>query len=110
MRLHCSGSFTMKKIPPKPLSLTAADPVDTPNPTQRPSPILTVTPNVDTETLLIHASETLASLNAMTTDLAFELEGSRRNVALGIQQMIVLGELLVNRALENLDLPDSVGS
>ncbi|TVT83210.1 DUF6124 family protein [Pseudomonas sp. H3(2019)] len=100
----------MKKITLKPLSLTATDPLDTQNPTQRPSPVFTVTPNIDTETLLIHASETLASLNAMTTDLAFELEGAHRNVALGIQQMIGLGELLVNRALENLDLPDSAGS
>ncbi|WP_347928695.1 DUF6124 family protein [Pseudomonas helvetica] len=100
----------MKKIALKPLSLTVTDPLDSPNPTQRPSPIFTVTPNIDTETLLIHTSEILASLNAMTTDLAFELEGAHRNVALGIQQMIVLGELLVNRALENLDLPDSAGS
>ena len=79
----------------------------------RPDPVshvFTIIPNVDTESLLCHACETLASLNAMTTDLAFELEGSHRNVALGIQQMIVLGELLVNRALENLDQPDSVGS
>lgn len=31
------------------------------------------------EPLLIQASETLASLNAMTTDLAFELEGANRH-------------------------------
>ncbi|SAM33113.1 hypothetical protein BN1864_LIB5394:03160 [Pseudomonas sp. 1 R 17] len=31
------------------------------------------------ELLLIQASETLASLNAMTTDLAFELEGANRH-------------------------------
>ncbi|MGF6152221.1 hypothetical protein QFZ84_003210 [Pseudomonas fluorescens] len=42
----------------------------------------------------------------MTTDLAFELEGSRRNVALAIQQLAVLAELLVNRALDHLDPPD----
>ncbi|WP_347905166.1 DUF6124 family protein [Pseudomonas purpurea] len=84
----------------------------TPNPPETPavsapiSHIFTIAPNIDTETLLVHASETLASLNAITTDLAFELEGSRRHVALAMQQLVVLGELLVNRALEHLDVPD----
>jgi hypothetical protein len=41
----------------------------------------------------------------MATDLACEVEGSRRNVMLAIQQLAVLGELLVNRALDNLDPP-----
>ncbi|MNF00890.1 hypothetical protein D3C80_1997940 [compost metagenome] len=41
----------------------------------------------------------------MSTDLACELEGSRRNVALAIQQLAALGGLLVNRALDNLDPP-----
>ncbi|WP_285430711.1 DUF6124 family protein [Pseudomonas sp. fls2-241-R2A-110] len=76
-----------------------------------PSPIshiFTIPPDVDTPTLLAHACETLASLNVMTTDLACDLEGSRRNVALAIQQLAVLGELLVNRALDNLDPPEGV--
>ena len=51
------------------------------------------------ETLLIQASETLASLNAMTTDLAFELEGAHRHKLLATQQLVVLGELLVERVL-----------
>jgi hypothetical protein len=74
----------------------------------RPDPlshVFTIVPNVDTESLLCHACETLASLNVMATDLACELEGSRRNVTLAIQQLAVLGELLVNRALDNLDPP-----
>lgn len=73
------------------------------------SHVFTIVPDVDTTTLLVHASETLASLNAMTTDLACELEGSRRNVALAIQQLAVLAELLVNRALDHLDQPDGAG-
>ncbi|MET0776833.1 MAG: DUF6124 family protein [Pseudomonas mandelii] len=72
------------------------------------SNVFTLLPDVDTPTLLAHACETLASLNVMTTELACELEGSRRNVALAIQQLAVLGELLVNRALDNLDPPDGV--
>ncbi|POA26473.1 MULTISPECIES: DUF6124 family protein [unclassified Pseudomonas] len=71
------------------------------------SNLFTLRPDIDTETLLIHTSETLASLNVMTSDLAFQLEDSRRNVALAIQQLIVLGELLVNRALEHFDTPDA---
>ncbi|WP_137807799.1 DUF6124 family protein [Pseudomonas sp. G(2018)] len=77
----------------------------------RPDPVshvFTIIPNIDTESLLCHACETLASLNVMATDLACELEGSRRNVMLAIQQLAVLGELLVNRALDNLDPPGCV--
>ena len=78
---------------------------------KRPDPIshvFTLLPDIDAPTLLAHACETLASLNVMTTDLACELEGSRRNVALAIQQLSVLAELLVNRALDNLDPPDGL--
>ena len=77
----------------------------------RPDPVshvFTIIPNVDTESLLCHASETLASLNVMSTNLACELEGSRRNVALAIQQLAVLAELLVNRVLDNLDPPEGL--
>ncbi|MCU1748616.1 DUF6124 family protein [Pseudomonas sp. 6D_7.1_Bac1] len=83
----------------------------TPNSPEKPatptSQLFTLRPDIDTETLLIHTSETLASLNVMTTDLAFQLDDSRRNVALAIQQLVVLGELLVNRALEHFDTPDA---
>ncbi len=102
----------MKKFPPASL-----DPIDLSQATQRtvsarlrdpnnPDPIshvFTILPNIDTETLLSHACETLASLNVLTTDLACELEGSHRSLALSIQQLAVVGELLVNRALDNLD-------
>ncbi|VVO67598.1 DUF6124 family protein [Pseudomonas fluorescens] len=74
----------------------------------RPDPVshvFSINPNVDAESLLCHATETLASLNVMTTDLACEVEGSRRNEALAIQQLIVLAELMVNRALDILDPP-----
>lgn len=73
---------------------------------QKPaSHIFTILPNVDSESLLCHACENLASLNVMATNLAGELEGSYRNVALAIQQLVVLSELLVNRALDDLDPP-----
>jgi hypothetical protein len=59
--------------------------------------------SIDTESLLANLSESLASANAMINDLAFDLGGSRRHVALGIQQVIELSELLANRALDNVD-------
>ena len=62
--------------------------------------MFTVAKSADTETLLANLSETLASASAMLGDLAFDLEGSRRHFALGVQQMIELGELLANRALD----------
>ena len=72
----------------------------TPNPP--PTTLFTLTQDIPAETLLIQASETLASLNAMTTDLAFELEGTHRQKLLAAQQLIVLGELLIDRMLNTL--------
>jgi len=72
------------------------------------SHVFTLRPNIDTPSLLTHASETLASLNVMSTDLACELESSRRNIALAIQQLAVLAQLLVNRALDNIAPLDEV--
>jgi hypothetical protein len=60
----------------------------------RPSnPIFTIAPNVNNETLLVHACETLASASVMTSELAFILDSPKCNLALGIQQMISLAEL-----------------
>jgi hypothetical protein len=118
-------SFVMKKFATK----SAESPNDSPNDTvdsSRPTKVaeqlvsvplrthtrpasasyfFAVVPDVDTEALLCHASETLASLSVMATDLARELEGPRRHVIVGIQQLSALGELLVNRALDNLEPP-----
>jgi hypothetical protein len=74
----------------------------TPNP-----PLFTVNPHENTETLLVNASETLSSLNALTCNLAFDLDTSQRAIMLGIQHMAALGQLLVDRALEQIS-PSSV--
>ena len=66
------------------------------------SNIFTINPNQETEALLVNASETLSSLNAMTCNLAFDLDTSQRAIMLGIQQMAELGQLLVDRALEQI--------
>jgi hypothetical protein len=68
-----------------------------------PSTMFFVNPELDTETLLGHACESLASANVMTMDLADHMEGPSRNSLLGIAQIIMLGELAVNRALDNID-------
>ncbi|MBT2340321.1 MULTISPECIES: DUF6124 family protein [Pseudomonas] len=75
----------------------------TPQPKAPSTQVFTVIETIDTECLLANLSETLASVNAMVSDLAFELEGSRRHVLLGVVQMIELSELLANRALDIVD-------
>jgi hypothetical protein len=72
-----------------------------------PGPLFTVANGVDTETLLANLSENLASANAMVSDLAFDLEGPRRHIALGILQLIELSGLLANRALDNVEARQS---
>lgn len=111
----------MKKITPNPPETsTDTDPLDLSETTERTvsarlrnpnhadpiSHIFTITPGVDSTTLLSHACETLASLNVLITDLACKLESSKRNVALSIQQLAVIAELLVNQALDNIDPPE----
>ncbi|BCX65999.1 MULTISPECIES: DUF6124 family protein [Pseudomonas] len=85
----------------------------TPNPPEtdnvpvvrKPSTMFVIAPDIDTETLLAHACESLASASVMASDFATFLEGSQRSTLLGIAQVIMLGELAVNRALDNLDPP-----
>lgn len=76
-----------------------------PQPKKKPIPgqLFTVVEGLDSETLLANLSETLASANALLNDLTFDLDGSRRHIASGVQQMIELSELLANRALDIVD-------
>ncbi|MFJ2489159.1 DUF6124 family protein [Pseudomonas sp. NPDC087639] len=74
-----------------------------PSKPRRPSTMFMVCPNIDTESLLAHACESLASASAATSNFANELSGLQRNTALGIQQIIMLAELAVNRALDRVD-------
>ncbi|KQZ81708.1 MULTISPECIES: DUF6124 family protein [unclassified Pseudomonas] len=71
----------------------------------QPSNIFLIAPNIDNQTLLAYACESLASANVMASDFARYLQGSQSNTLLGIQQSIMLGELAVNRVLDNLDPP-----
>lgn len=69
----------------------------------KPGQLYTVVKGLDNECLLANLNETLASADAMVSDLAFDLDGSRRHVALGIQQLIELSSLLANRVLDNVE-------
>ena len=96
-----ADSSTPSKVTEQLVSVPLRNPI-CPEPV---SHFFAVVPDVGTESLLCQASETLASLSVMATDLARELEGPRRHVILAIQQLSALGELLVNRALDNLEPP-----
>ena len=78
-------------------------PDDEPDP-QPSVQLFTVSDNIDTEALLANLSETLASANAVLSDLMFDLDGSRRHVASAVAQMIELGTLLANKALDRVEL------
>jgi hypothetical protein len=80
----------------------AKNPPDTP---RQPSNIFLIAPDIDNHTLLEYACVSLASANVMASDFARSLNGSQSNTLLGIQQSIMLGEMAVNRVLDNLDPP-----
>ena len=73
-------------------------------PLLKPNTRYLIAPGIDSEELLADACETLTSAKTMATDFAGLVDGSHRHVLLGIAQLIMLGELAVNRALDNLEL------
>ncbi|WP_085725467.1 DUF6124 family protein [Pseudomonas sp. R37(2017)] len=62
-------------------------------------------PGIDNHTLLEYACVSLASASAMASDFARDMRESDGHILLGIQQSIMLGEMAVNRVLDNLDPP-----
>jgi hypothetical protein len=73
-----------------------------------PASIFVIAPDINNETLLAHASESLACATVMASDFAGGLEGSHRKTMLALQQIIVLGQMAVNRVLDNVGKPGSV--
>ncbi|VEF10688.1 Uncharacterised protein [Pseudomonas fluorescens] len=86
------------------LSHYLCPPGSTPPP-RRSRGMYAVTADNKNEELLNDASETLASAKAIAQDFAGQLPATQRRTVLGIVQLIMLGELAVNRALDNLELP-----
>jgi hypothetical protein len=65
--------------------------------------LIRVRDDVDTLTLLTHASEILDSLAAISANFADEFDGSKRHVAVAMKQLSALAEILICRARDNLD-------
>jgi hypothetical protein len=74
------------------------------NHSEKPEPyaegngLFIVREGLDVETLLVNASEDLASAQALASHLAFEIDGTSRSIALGIFRMLEGVKLLVDRA------------
>lgn len=72
------------------------------NPSEKPAPpdeghgLFTVREGLDVKTLLMNASEDLASIQALASH--FEIDGTPRIVALGICRMLEGIQLMVDRA------------
>jgi hypothetical protein len=75
--------------------------------TRKPSTMFAVTPDMADEDLLAHTCESLASASVMASEFAARLEGPHRHTAMGLQQIIMLAELAVNRMLDNVELSRS---
>ena len=84
------------------------------NPSEKPEPpaeghgLFTVREGLDVETLLVNASEDLASVHALASHLAFEIEGNPRSVALGICRMLEGIQLMVDKTLSLKDHPTHI--
>ncbi|MCF4998895.1 hypothetical protein GIW70_23865 [Pseudomonas syringae] len=81
-------------------------PSDLDEPDQKPAPppttIYAIAPNIVNEELLANACESLTSASLMLSDFAGLLSTPQRHRLIGIQQVVMLGELAVNRMLDNL--------
>ena len=73
---------------------------------KRKGKLFTVSPDIDTEALLANASEDLKSISAIAADLADDIDGTRRSVALALSRMADGVQLLVERALDHIDSPN----
>jgi len=69
---------------------------------RRPSTMYMIAPDNDSESLLVHACESLASASVLASDFAADLIGPQRHKAMAIQQIIMLAELAVNRAVDKV--------
>jgi hypothetical protein len=61
-------------------------------------------PRHNSESLLVNASETLGSASVLLTTFADSLDPSPRKALLGIAQVVMLGELAVNQALDHVEV------
>ena len=125
---HPEWSFTLKKPTPNPPETDNTSPYESPDSKKfheaaeraldhylkpnaltlrfhKPSTMFQVAPDQDSESLLVHACESLAQASLMTSDIAAYVDVPQRRTILAIQQIIMLAELAVNRVLNNVDIP-----
>ncbi|UQS13666.1 DUF6124 family protein [Pseudomonas sp. HS6] len=69
-----------------------------------PDPMYFANPAYNTESLLANASETLGSASEMLNNFAASLTPADRKTAIGIAQLVMLGELAVNQALDHVEI------
>ncbi|AZE74805.1 hypothetical protein C4K00_4606 [Pseudomonas synxantha] len=82
---------------------------DSPNPPSDSPPndqIFTVLTNLNSETLLANASQDLASVQALAGNLAFDVDGPQRDAVLGIHRMVEGIQLMVDRVLDLVEVPE----
>ena len=82
---------------------------DSPNPPSDSQPtdqIFTILTNLNSETLLANASQDLASVQALAGHLAFDVDGPQRDAVLGIHRMVEGIQLMVDRVLDLVEVPE----
>ncbi|MBK5549047.1 MULTISPECIES: DUF6124 family protein [unclassified Pseudomonas] len=75
-------------------------------PKPRKGALFSVSPDIDTEALLANASEDLLSISTIAANLADDIDGPRRSVALALSRLADGVRLLVERALDHIDSPN----
>ena len=131
---HPEWSFTLKKPTPNPPEIDNTSPYESPDskkfheaaeraldyhlgpnpdakakPKPRKGALFTASSDLNTETLLANASEDLLAISAIAADLADDVEGTRRSVALALSRLADGVQLMVERALDQIDSPDPRG-
>lgn len=64
--------------------------------------MLSVRDDVDTLTLLVHASDLLDSLAVISANFVEEYDGSQRHIAIAIKQLSALAEIVTCRARDQV--------
>lgn len=70
---------------------------------RRKHALFAVAQDIDAEALLANASEDLLSISAIAANLADDVDGSRRSVALALSRLADGVQLLVERALDHYE-------
>ena len=71
---------------------------------KRETGLFSLSPGTDAEALMANASEDLLSISAIACDLADDLHGSRRSVALALSRMADGVRLMVEGTLDHIEL------